>query len=557
MLKTVLLSSMHRVFPQSCPESGINSLSALGNEPVSFQIAFRSEAGKSGICRAFVESDIPVSCYRVGYVPVTHIKAEACDTPLEPGLFPDMLLPYDPNAAVEEYMDPWRTIRPAGREHQIYAADDCWNSMWFTVNEDGKKVSPGVYKIKISFYTCIKTEKVGEETLTLTIFSALLPPQKLMHTSWFHCDSLSDFYRVPVYSERFFEIFYSYAKAAARHGMNMIMLPALTPPLDTPIGHRRMNVQLVKIKKTGKKYEFDFSLMKRYIDIAKKAGIKYFEHAHLFTQWGAACAPAVYAEVGGREKQIFGWDVSSRSEKYLHFLRFYLKAFKQFMSEERLTVLFHISDEPFERDLDFYGAAAKMVRECIGDDCMMGDALSEYVFYEKGFVKVPIVATDHIDDFAGKCDNLWMYYTSAQSGEGFSNRTLLVSPARNRSIGYQLFAYNAKGFLHWGYNYYYDYLSYGLFDPKTDSCGNSGCPGNAFLVYPGNNGEAIVSMRFKVFYEGICDERALRLLEKEKGRNVCDALLAKYFGKVDIRSAVCDPMKILAFRHELNELLNK
>jgi hypothetical protein len=64
-----------------------------------------------------------------------------------------------------------------------------------------------------------------------------------------------------------------------------------------------------------------------------------------------------------------------------------------------------------------------------------------------------------------------------------------------------------EGFLHWGYNFYYDVLSQGIANPETDSCFYAGSnPGTSYFVYPTHNGCA-QSIRQKVFYEGINDMR--------------------------------------------------
>ena len=50
-------------------------------------------------------------------------------------------------------------------------------------------------------------------------------------------------------------------KTAVKNGMNMVLMPAFTPPLDTPVGKERKTVQLVGVDFDGKNYKFDFSLL--------------------------------------------------------------------------------------------------------------------------------------------------------------------------------------------------------------------------------------------------------------------------------------------------------
>jgi hypothetical protein len=49
----------------------------------------------------------------------------------------------------------------------------------------------------------------------------------------------------------------------------------------------------VKIEKSEKGYIFDFSLLRRYINLAKKCGMEYYEISHFFSQWGSRFAPNI------------------------------------------------------------------------------------------------------------------------------------------------------------------------------------------------------------------------------------------------------------------------
>ena len=70
---------------------------------------------------------------------------------------------------------------------------------------------------------------------------------------------------------------------AAENGINMLLTPIFTPPLDTKVGGERLTAQLVDIELSDGKYSFDFKKLDKWVDICRKAGIEYFEMAHLFT----------------------------------------------------------------------------------------------------------------------------------------------------------------------------------------------------------------------------------------------------------------------------------
>ena len=83
----------------------------------------------------------------------------------------------------------------------------------------------------------------------------------------------------------------------------------------------------------------------------------------------------------------------------------------------------------------------------------------------------------------------------------------------------QLYKYDIKGFLHWGYNYYNNQLSYAQINPYLRTDGDCFAPsGDAFSVYPGANGEPLESLRLVNFHHALQDMRALALCEKLIGR---------------------------------------
>lgn len=64
-----------------------------------------------------------------------------------------------------------------------------------------------------------------------------------------------------------FEIFENYLKNATLNGMNMLLTPFFTPPLDTFIGGERTCVQLVDIEKTGTTINLTFPLRSVLYDL--------------------------------------------------------------------------------------------------------------------------------------------------------------------------------------------------------------------------------------------------------------------------------------------------
>lgn len=496
--KTYILSSLAKVFldeePKNCIE--IKEISAFKNEKAAFQFAFSSEKSYEDIHLEISEN---LNVYKVLSVPSVKAVSDDIDEyylRTTPGLYPDILRPY------------------SGESFNI--THNTWISFWV----ECENLKAGKHAIEIKVKNRDGEILCGGE-VTVDIIDACLPEQTLIHTNWFHCDSLATYYNVPVFSDRFWEIVENFVKTAAEHGINFILTPLFTPPLDTKIGSERLTVQLVRVKKTCSGYEFDFSNLKKWIDMCKRCGVKYFEMSHLFTQWGALHAPKIMAEVDGEEKRIFGWETDSTGEEYTEFLASLAPCLTEFLENEGIadTCYFHVSDEPGEKDIEVYGKLSALIHKLFGEKFKVIDALSEIEFYEKGYVTRPIPSENKIEDFAGKVPDLWTYYCCGPTDKFFSNRFLSMPLQRTRIIGMQMYKYGVKGFLHWGYNFYFTALSVRPVNPfaETDAdCAFSS--GDAFVVYPAPDGSAWTSIRLKAMNEAFQDMRALQMLEELAGK---------------------------------------
>ena len=240
--------------------------------------------------------------------------------------------------------------------------------------------------------------------MELEVIDVVLPQQELIVTQWFHSDCLADYYGCEVFSGRYWQIVESFMKTAAQNGINMILTPIFTPPLDTEIGSERPTVQLVDIAKDESGYTFNFDKLKRWIDMAHASGIRYFEMAHLFSQWGAKCTPKIIVTENGEPTKKFGWHVSADDKMYTEFLKSFLPALTEFFDREGISenVYFHISDEPHLPDKDHYRSAKSIVKPLIGS-CKTMDALSDYELYREGLVDTPDrIARMYTEIFSGK-----------------------------------------------------------------------------------------------------------------------------------------------------------
>ena len=503
-----ILTPLAKVFPDAEPsgEAERASFGALRGETVSFQVAFASDANRSGFARVGVESPL------ADFIRVRQVSLVPCELPAyvfskdenylrtAPGLYPDLL---------EELRDGLVKINPCH-----------WKSLWVDVCVTDKTPS-GNFPIRIELTDTQNGGKFCDAEAAITIHDATLPELPIMRTEWFHGDCLADYYKTPVFSEEHWSIMERFVALAVKRDINMILTPQFTPPLDTAVGGERTTIQLVGVSADNGAYTFDFTRLKRWVDMCLRVGVGYFEMSHLFTQWGAKTAPKIMATVGGEYKRVFGWDTPSTGGEYTRFLRAYLPRLTAKLKEWGIAdkTVFHISDEPSLAQYDDYRAAKNSIADLL-DGFIILDALSNHEFYTRGAVTVPVVAIDHIKPFSDAAVKpLWSYFCCGQS-VAVCNRFMSMPSARARVYGALLFKYDIAGALHWGYNFYNSAHSLRRIDPYRVTDADCAFPsGDAFLVYPGADGAPEESLRMMTLYHAMTDLRAMRHLAALAGRD--------------------------------------
>lgn len=540
--KVKIISSLEKCFLDESisQKSELKSISMFQNEKLSFQIAYTCE--DYGLYPFFFKVDIKGELS--GHIRLRRVKNLSSTFPavpismdddylrIKPGLYPDVIVPVTYNS-------------------RIMAAPGNLEALWVDISCEG--VKSGVYPTRFGFYD-ENGEPLAEAEINITLFADLLPTLDIYHTEWFYADCLAEYYGVPVFSDRHFEIIENYIKCAVENEINTIMMPVFTPPLDTYIGGERLTTQLVKINITDGKYCFDFSNLRRWIDICKRNGVKYYEMPHFYTQWGAKAAPKFVAEANGREQIIFGWNTPALSDEYQEFLKVFITALTNELKNNGIfkQCIFHVSDEPNGGDYESYSKAKMKIKEYLGDAVIV-DAMSHYELYTSGAVECPAVSVSLIKQFIDYgVKNMWAYYCGGDNKK-VSNRFFSTPAYRNRILGIQLYKYDIKGFLHWGYNYWHNRYSYDCVNPFLETAGEYFAPsGDAFLVYPAPDGTPYESTRLKVLRDAFQDFRAMRLCERKCGRKAVLNLIDEVFGDITFTDYPKQSNLLETFRERLN-----
>ncbi len=492
---------------------------ALSGERVSWQVAVTAESH----CFLSVAADSPLA----EHIRLYRVREAVMDQPATEditgdgylvetaGTMPDILVPL-----TEE-----ETAFTLGRGQTAV--------VWVKLDIPRNAVA-GEYPVQVVFQAREQAQAVTETVtaeMTVSVKAATIAERTVPYTRWFYLDCVATAHGVPVFSEEHWLLIEKYIEAAADMGITMLLVPTHTPPLDTEVGTARPCVQLVDIEKTGETYTFGFEKFRRYIALCRKHGIRYFETAHMFSQWGAQYAPNIWVTENGEGGYLFGWHTPSDDPAYIAFLKQYIAAIAaevRTLGIEKQTY-YHISDEPNMTTMATYQTAADILRPLLGESKTL-DALSDYAFYERGLVQCPVTSVAHIAEFL-KHDvpEQWVYYCCGPQTV-FPNSFMAMPSARVRVLGFLMYKYDIKGFLHWGYNFYNSAVSLYPVDPYlTTSCDGVYPSGDPFIVYPAKDG-VYPSVRGEVTFEAMQDTALCRTLEEKVGRRAVVEMIDRAAG---------------------------
>ena len=191
ILKSFIVSSLEKVFPDEEPRAFDGRVEAFKNESTSFQITWKMEGEPNArdYFKMYVESPVAafVRVRRVRFVPVLFPTLPGADDNYlrkTPGLYPDPI--------TDE------------TDHRFPAFSDHFESAWLDI-ECPEEIPAGEYPVNIILEPLDGSEKTTLQVV-YTRFDACLPEQTLIHTKWFHYDGLCDRYDVEMFSEKWWEI---------------------------------------------------------------------------------------------------------------------------------------------------------------------------------------------------------------------------------------------------------------------------------------------------------------------------------------------------------------
>jgi hypothetical protein len=491
-----LESSLKRVYPKSEPGSTKLDIIAPRNGQVSFQACLRNERPweLNATCSVTGADDLKIQVRRVGYVPMAHGTTDTDKSELEggdfiPGLVPDPLFP-ETSAVVGPYENA---------------------SFWITVKVSADaKPGPRTLNVQWSFHN--GTHK-ADLTSNLEVSKFTVKPRRdfpVIH--WWRSECLWDWYKTGMFEdEKHWEITRNYIQNMVDHGTNVIYVPMFFMRRET----FKRPAQLLKVTEPEPgKYEFDFSDVSRFVKMAKECGAEYYEWPHFWIYWGVENPARVYKWVDGKAVMLWPPDTDGHGPVYHNFLRQFLPEFHKFLTTEGILEksFFHLSDEPGGgQHLANYKKARQFLRENAPWMKVM-DALSDIEYGRQGLTDIPIPSIAAAQPYIDEKIPHWVYFCCGPRGP-YLQRLLDTPLPKIRMSGWLFYRLGAKGFLHWGYNYWHAMEQEKLIDPLQTSTNEAWPgipPGDPFEVYPGADGKPIDSIRWEVFAESLQDYAILQ-----------------------------------------------
>ena len=520
-----LQSSLKRVFPNS-PPMQISTLQLLSarNQHLSFQVCVRNETQQNlqVFCNVAQVADLQTQVRRVGYVPLPHHTTNVPASDLDglgcvPGLVPDPLFP-------EQHMavGPWET-----------------QAFWITVRvPSGAAAANKRLTITLSAQAGKSKSSVALPPLTadIDVRPLTLKARKNFPVShWWHADAIYERYKIEPFGEAWWLLVEKHMQNMAAHGSNTMIVPLF---------HQRTEIvpqpcQLLDVKMPSPaRYEFDWTPIERFVRLGKKNGIEYFEFPHLWLYWEVKYPTHVYQRQGDKWTLLWPADSPATTGPYRVFLEQFLPQLHGFLLREDLLdrSFFHISDEPGGEVIENYRRAHALLKELAPwTDGKVLDALSDVQYGKQGLVDIPVPLLPSAEKYREAGIPHWVYFCTGPRGK-FLNRLFDTPLPKTRMAGFLFYRLGAKGFLHWGYDYWFKMNTQDVAEVFQEGAGYDwpGIPyGDPFVVYPGPDGP-LDSIRWEVFAEALQDYALLQTLNVSPDSPLLEEIKTyEYFPKTE------------------------
>jgi len=459
---------------------------------------------------------------------------------------------------------------------EIRIRDEWTQPLWFSVSVP-RDAAPGAYTGTLALDLQIRDGDAVriEVPVELEVWPFALPDRfHLHHTEWFWPEAFARYNGVELWSEEHWRWIEKVARDMARHKQDMILTRF------TPWGGREtLRPSLVRTaRRRDGTFAFDFSLLDRWIETFKAAGVEWIEGGHVARRVGGW-----QSQFGFKRFPVLDEDGNAipterdamSDEEFEPIVEALLKAVYAHLKERgwHLQYVQHVADEPGPDNAESWRRIAAVVRDWLPEvpriDAVMAEGLDGCVE-----LRVPQIQQIKSPSTLREPEQLWSYVCLAPQGV-YPNRFLDYASIRNRIIFWLSWTLGLKGFLHWGYNAWRAWQGVPVpidVSPWTDATGGSiYCQdrnplpaGDPHIVYPGKE-DICSSIRWEVVRKGFEDYEYLWLLDElarsapdGPARRGAEGLLERVRNEIapDPAAYTRDDALLLRTREEIGETIS-
>ncbi len=427
------------------------------------------------------------------------------------------------------------------------------SAVWVEINIPAE-AKAGEYHVKVNLYASDYNSDeslVASEELSLRVFDYIMPERNKMSfylDLWQHNSNIARKHDVPLWSNEHFRVIENYVRTLSELGQKSITVIASEIPwcgqgccAEYKHGGNLYEYSMIGItKELDGSFTYDYSVMQRYIDLCTGYGITGdIEVIGLVNIWpskgsGVEAVVSDYPEAI-RLRYLDQTDGCMKYMRNTDEVKDYIRALEQyFISTKQIDRVRIAADEP--ADIEKYRTSLELIRK-VAPAFRFKTAINHAEFVEE--------FGEYIDDFAPyihcaskEYDRLMSYRRSAKDkrflwyvccGGGLPNTYIRSHLIESRSIGILTDAMGFDGFLRWNYTVWPD-------DPRRDIRFGDFEAGDTNFVYPGHDGNVLLSLRYKNLQRGIGDFELLSALREKKGNEIAEKLIEKVLYAKDFRN---------------------
>jgi len=410
----------------------------------------------------------------------------------------------------------------------------------------GKETLPGDYVGTVRLYRHEMFEDeslVGECHFTVTVKPITLPSSNeyQFHLDLFqHPSNIARYYHVPLWSDDHFGLLAQYLEAMGRLGQKAVSVFVSEIPY---IGQRSyllpnpsdmFEYSMVRtVKDNNGTFRYDFSTLDRYVDLASRYGIHdVIDVFGLLSIWrddDAGYGPLVPDHPDTVRVRYF--DEADQVYKYVRSMdalrEFIQAAERHFIDQGWIERIRVIADEP--SDVDAFRMQVARLAE-IAPTLHTKVAINHVEFIQEDLPGVtdyvPLLTAvtaqyARLQALQANVSGKILYYVCCVPD--FPNTFIGSPPLESRLIPWLVEKLGLDGFLRWSFTAWVE-------RPYQDLQFRDWRFGDSFLVYPGNSGHPVLSLRYKWLLQGIRDYEVMQILKSQGKLGDVQVALDAVFG---------------------------